>query len=571
MAVMIPPVLPATAPPGEQEVFRRLAGDPDTRDWIVLHSLDIPQHVTQVSGEADFVIIVPGHGVAVLEVKSHAIVRRNSEGLWFYGKDPNGEPRGPFRQAADAMHSIRRRVTEKRPDLNRIVFWSGVVLPRASTNLNAGGEWFPWQLMDAGRFRGSPFSRLVLGLLRNARNHLVQSGAAWFTREANEPTPEQCRLLAEILRPAFEAHQSPAARNREIAEELRFYTAEQQAFLDQLAGNPRLLVRGPAGTGKTVLAVETARRVSERGERVALLCFNRLLGATLANTVSGCSGLHASTVHKLMLDVAGISPSSDTAADADFWSRQLPEAASAALLGREDDRWLFDELVLDEFQDLLQQPVLDFLDLLLKGGLAAGRWRAFGDFARQSIYAPHGNPDALLARLGAPAVCSLTTNCRNTPRVAEYVRQLGRLEPFYRRVLRPDDGVDPELRSYTDAGEQIAILRTTIESFLLNGYKGRDIVVLSTQKQGTPFALASDPAWNQRFSAYPAKDADTVSRTTIHAFKGLEAPVVIISDMDRVASTERADLFYVAITRALHRLVIMLGPAARAEVAALLT
>ncbi|HMP76585.1 MAG TPA: NERD domain-containing protein [Kiritimatiellia bacterium] len=568
---MIPPVLPCTAPPGEQEVFRRLEGDPDTRDWIVLHSLDIPRHLTQVSGEADFVIIVPGHGVAVLEVKSHALVRRNSEGLWFYGKDPNGEPRGPFRQAADAMHSIRRQLTEKRPELSRIVFWSGVVLPRASTNLNASDEWFPWQLMDASRFRGSPFSRLVLGLLCNARNHLAQSGAAWFTREANEPTPEQCRRMAEFLRPAFEAHQSPAARSREIHEELRFYTAEQQAFLDQLTGNPRLLVRGPAGTGKTVLAVESARRASESGGRAALLCFNRLLGTALADTVSGCSRLHASTVHRLMLDVAGISPPPDAAVDADFWSRQLPEAASAALLGREDDRWLFDEIVLDEFQDLQQQPVLDFLDLLVKGGLAAGRWRAFGDFARQSIFAPHSSPDALLAQLGSPAVCSLTTNCRNTPRIAEYVRQLGRLEPFYRRVLRPDDGVDPELRSYRDAEEQLAILRTTIECLILNGYKGSDIVVLSTMKQGTPSALSLTPGWNQRFSAYPAKDADAVSWTTIHAFKGLEAPVIIIADMDRVASTERADLFYVAITRALHRLVILLGPAARAEVAALLT
>jgi hypothetical protein len=43
-------------------------------------------------------------------------------------------------------------------------------------------------------------------------------------------------------------------------------------------------------------------------------------------------------------------------------------------------------LVIDEAQDLLEDEYLDVLDLLVKGGLAGGRWAFFGDFERQAIY-----------------------------------------------------------------------------------------------------------------------------------------------------------------------------------------
>ena len=114
MARMIPPTIPVSCPsPGEQEIFAKLKQEEATQDWIVLHSLDIAQHLRQVSGEADFVIIVPSLGVLCLEVKAcHSLERR--DGLWFYGHDPKGDPRGPFKQAAEAMHSLRKQVIQSR-------------------------------------------------------------------------------------------------------------------------------------------------------------------------------------------------------------------------------------------------------------------------------------------------------------------------------------------------------------------------------------------------------------------------------------------------------------------------
>src|SRR5688572_6482619 len=114
MARMIPDVAPAMQSPGEAELFVRFRDEPGTGDWTVLHSFDLSEHVARVSGEVDFVVIVPGRGVLVLEVKAVQSIRREN-GVWFLGKAEQGDPRGPFKQAADAMHSLREAVSHRDP------------------------------------------------------------------------------------------------------------------------------------------------------------------------------------------------------------------------------------------------------------------------------------------------------------------------------------------------------------------------------------------------------------------------------------------------------------------------
>ncbi len=68
---MIPPIPhTGTNSPGELEIFFKLQNDPGAKDWTVLHSLDVANHSKQVSGEIDFVIIVPSKGILCVEVKA---------------------------------------------------------------------------------------------------------------------------------------------------------------------------------------------------------------------------------------------------------------------------------------------------------------------------------------------------------------------------------------------------------------------------------------------------------------------------------------------------------------------
>lgn len=66
------------------------------------------------------------------------------------------------------------------------------------------------------------------------------------------------------------------------SEALIALTKEQYRCLDQLDDNPRCLIQGPAGTGKTLLAIEEVKKSVARGERVALfaLILTLLIGLT---------------------------------------------------------------------------------------------------------------------------------------------------------------------------------------------------------------------------------------------------------------------------------------------------
>lgn len=85
MATMIPPEISAAskAPHGEREIFQSLRRDCGaSATWVVMHSLDIRWHICKLEGEADFLVLAPGLGVLVVEVKGCNVTRRN--GMWTY-------------------------------------------------------------------------------------------------------------------------------------------------------------------------------------------------------------------------------------------------------------------------------------------------------------------------------------------------------------------------------------------------------------------------------------------------------------------------------------------------------
>lgn len=573
MAVMIPPVVrEGTRSPGERDLFFRFRDDPGTSEWIVLHSLDIARHTSQRSGEADFVVIVPGKGVLCLEVKAHSHVRCQG-GLWIYGsRGEQREARGPFRQASEAMHSLRGRVSNRDPSLAHVVFWSGVIFTSVDFRVQSE-EWHDWQVVDAASLRSRPISVLLREMLDRGRRHLLETRSTnWFDPSRPEPSRAQCDRLVQLMRPDFELYESPRERSRGRDAQLKRYTSEQFGALDAMETNPRVVFEGPAGTGKTLLAIEGARRAKAAGRRVLLMCFNRLLGSWLEReTELLLPEVRATTIHRYMLGLARQGPPANEV-PARYWEEELPAKAIDGLLA-EDAPEPFDEIIVDEAQDIIFAPYLDVIDLSLRGGLAAGRWRLFGDFEGQAIYRmPHGPLAELLERrAGAVPRYSLRINCRNTPRVAELVHALGGLVPPYSRVLRPDDGVAPEIRYFHSGEEQDAMLRRALQELERDGFYGDDVVILSPRAQDACAARTASPLWaDTRLRQAGPTSTGYTTFCSIHAFKGLESPAVIVTDIERVGGHEASSLFYVASTRALHRLIILAHQRVRAEARALI-
>ncbi|MEU3522046.1 NERD domain-containing protein [Streptomyces sp. NPDC006654] len=544
---MIPPIIPPNAAPGEHLVFQRLASDPATREWTVLHSLELAQHVRQVQGEADFVVIVPGKGIAVIEVKSHRQVTYDEQGWKLGFQRPTA--RSPFKQADEAMHSVRSYLISRNVQLKDTLFVSGVWFTHTRANLPASPEWHPWQVLDRQDF-GRGAGHAILRLLDNGRAHHSRLRAL-----PPVPGPDRQKMdaIAKALRPRVELAAGTADLRRERDAQLTSFLDEQYDALDAMEGNDRVLFTGPAGSGKTFLALEAARREAARGKSGWLLCYNRALGKDLEQRAAGAPGLNAGSLHSTLRSISGLDIPDD--AGDSFWQEELVDAALEKLLDAKHER---DFLILDEVQDLALPGYLDALDLMVKGGLAGGRCLFFGDFERQALYGLSDSHRALMARTSVMSTYTLTANCRNLPRIGETVKVLAAMSPGYRRFRRQDDGVQPRYYWYTARDEQEKLLGQAIRDLRDEGFELDEIMVLSPRRAGSAAAACRDK-WLRRVlvEASIAAPRGHVGYSTIHAFKGLEAPAVILTDVDEPLLPQFEALLYVGLTRPRDRLSVL--------------
>jgi hypothetical protein len=540
-----------------------LSKDTGTAGWTVLHSLDLAEHVRASQGEADFVVLIPNEGILVIEVKSHTSVRFTEQGWWLGGKR---EDRGPFKQASEALHSIRNFLEQR--GLSRSVPMVSMVIFSSVGFQITSAEWHTWQVLDKQSLHARAISENLVKAIRAARQFFGSKNLPWM-RDGADASGEKLARIAQVLRPRFEVLASPTERRKHLDESLMRCTEQQFRILDDAGINPRLLVTGLAGTGKTTLAVEVVRRekVEKPESVVGFFCFNKLLGGVVARECSPLGeGIRLGSFHSWMLEFSGIKPTSERAADPAFWNRELPEQCVSKLTTPGMPSGFLDLLVLDEAQDLFIDAYLDIFDLLLKGGLKKGRWRFFGDFERQDIYAQGavGKEEFYDSRIDERcALQTLSENCRNTQEISAALTLHARLRPGYSRVLREDSRHDPDLMFYTSQKEQLQGVLGLLDGYQAEGFKASEIVLLSPQRTSClARLLAEQPAWKGRLREY-SNVPSTATFSTIHAFKGLEAPVVILTDIRSLATPRDFDLLYVGMSRALHRLAVLCDDALR--------
>lgn len=552
MARMIPPVIdPSESPPGEVLIFDLLAKAPNTEEWVVLHSLDIPKHVRQVEGEMDFAVLVPGGAVVCLEVKSHEHIRVR-EGLWHMGGDPPTR-RSPFVQANEAMQSTIARV-KRETKFEGVPFVSAVAFPCCDFNAQSF-EWETHEWFDETALAALGIVGVINRIVNGARRKLAAVPTAmWFRPGASEPTLDQCLELAETLRPSFERHRTPKQRRAAMQADLVRYTTEQYEALDYLEAAPRVVLSGAAGTGKTLLAVEAARRAVARGHTTLLCCYNSLLGRWLKDVAGPLEpAAHISTLHSLMVEVAGVAVPAD--APSSFWQGELPDAACRQLSNGHPLSNHFDRLVIDEAQDVLTEPYLFFLDLLLKGGLRAGCFQMFGDFERQAIFTDL-DTRTFLSEWADFIPVPLAKNCRNRPRVGHLAAAASGPGTPYKSFRRPDDGNDVKPVPYVNPEQQTVVLAAAIDKMRSDGFQLEDIVVLSPLAERAAVHQLGDPYANWLCKADQPRPAK-IRWSSIHAFKGLDAPAVIVTDISSVSTTMDQMLLYIAASRATERLCLI--------------
>ncbi|MEO8247387.1 MAG: NERD domain-containing protein/DEAD/DEAH box helicase, partial [Chloroflexota bacterium] len=326
-------------------------------------------------GEADLVLAHPDRGVMVIEVKGGGI-RRLEPDRW-ESRDHAGAAhpiKDPFKQVTGAMHRLRR-VCEALPawPVASVRFARAVALPDSA--------------YDHAMTADGPREIVIDHDDLATAGRRVEAIWDWWSR-SGDATAEGAPLTVAGL----EALDTLLARPLEIpspliarvaADEERIALAAQQfAALDMLSSQRRAIVLGVAGSGKTLLAAEKARRLAAQGMDVLLTCFNRPLSEHLAATVGQLPGLTVSTFHRLAESLGqeagliGPSPAHDTA-----YFETLPDILDRALGKLPEHR--YDAIVVDEGQDIDSVWWIPLLDLLRDR--EHGIVYVFGD-ANQDLY-----------------------------------------------------------------------------------------------------------------------------------------------------------------------------------------
>ena len=536
MASTDPVSIPATlvAPPirTQSRRFRTALRKDLPAGWYGWHSLRI-RDPNGYEGEGDFVLAHPQRGFLVLEVKGGQVEQR--DGRWFQNGRPMDEP--PLEQGTGFAKKLARRLQNL--ECTAPSYGAGVCFPNITSPANR------------------PRTTSRASLLERVNSHLAVALPAVMERALPVPRPSRGRWI-EALHRLWGDTWIPALalgmRAEEAMERRLGLDQAQLEVLDGLVENDRVLVQGSAGSGKTLLAAEAARRLSDRKKKVLLLCFTAPLQKWLASRLTG-SGVEVHTVSgfaKGLVDASGGGLQDADLSGAAGWGKVFERAADLC-----QPTW--DALVIDEAQDL------QFEAWVLVSSLSQGKrlW-AFHD-PTQGFWADRSPPvDLFTTRFRLPG------QLRNPPGVkALSDRILGKPSDDAALTAARADGtigvvVAPTSSSVVDrVSEEVDRLRS-------GGLELGQIGIVSLRGQTAPGAIYGLP----RIGRHPFVRGDSADMETslvadsFLRWKGLERPAIIVTDIPETALTQLPVRLNVALTRAMLT-VRFVGTATALDVAGL--
>lgn len=349
-------------------------------------------------------------------------------------------------------------------------------------------------------------------------------------------TDEEFQKILDLIASDFELITAPAARKGELDHAFLKLTNEQIGLLDYISEQKNATIQGVAGTGKTLIAKEAARRFGLEGRKVLFLCFNRFLYMDLLHRYpyDNVSYYNINTL------VSKYRPGSDIS---------TAEGRASELQKIEWDDLDFDDVIIDEAQDFENEEILYFKDLT---ELRDGHFFVFYD--KNQLVTTREVPEWIR---DSECKLLLTKNCRNTREIA----------------LTAYNVIDVELNQKTImvSGEQTSISFTQGESLpklakllkLLTGekygYEYSEIVILSLKKEEKSILNGVN-----KLTGIPIlkeKSNSAVLFTTSRKFKGLESRAIIITDIDESCfnNEEKKRNFYVACSRATQHLSLFVN------------
>lgn len=527
-----------------------------------------------IKSEIDFLIIHPNYGVLVLEVKGGRIGFDPASRTWTTtnraGKTFDLDP-SPFQQATTAQRELRLFL-KKAPAINQ---WRYDVVPAV---------WFFSMQWEPHHLAEFPDEMILDSRALAAPQQAIE---AIFAYGNVQPAPGK---LAPEASEALLARFDPTFRPTTLADEIQidtkvidYLTEAQCNRLDAMRHICHLAIPGSAGTGKTILAFETARMYARAKRRTLFLCVNEFQAQWLqdkADTecdveehfeIFDIKSLYAELAQRANINAREFEGAQIVTASGQTRLAQTLQKSIERLRSRASqpgESWQYQAIVVDEGQDI-EKPLLLAISKLLRD-LQRGAFYLFYDPEQRLDFSEEWR----LPFTDFQTMTPLHDNLRNTRAIFDALVNFHPLMGFFAfngPLGRPIEFVPIPIEGYANEDETIqTTLAKVIERLTQQeGIAPSEIMVVTCRtndksrwKQWLTLGDARLRALTQ-LRQTPAEDrANFVKISTIRAAKGLESNIVILVEPDGVAEDPRRErLLYVAISRAKHHLIVLGTPA----------
>jgi hypothetical protein len=569
VAKMYPRVFPNAGVVGrsaEKHFFEACANQLND-EWTVLY--EVPFHGERrrtgkipTPGEIDFVLIHAKHGIYVVEVKGGAQISVEN-GTWFTTRHDDGEKkeiRNPFTQASDGVINLLGFLSEK---VNQVEFKNGVIKPLVV---------FPGHVQH-GAISLDGKRELICDKEDLIHLEMKLKRVSQYFLTKSQFSPQDVKTIKEAIQPSFIFPGKNLEDFRDANDGLDLLTEEQLAIVSGLYENKKLIVRGGAGTGKTILAFNRAKELAELGQKVLLVCSNIALRNQLINWRDALGEINSERfqistavnfVHNIgsLLEASGLIGAPGESDENKGFKNELLERNPNGILGELDDSdvefedWLakgdligppiggevpewdvaytaiedaltddmqLDALIVDEAQNISYRDI-EMIYVLVK---TEGSVVLFGDENQQLNFSTE--KETALEFLDAATKFRLSINCRNTKEISDVAHKY----TFDTNInLRGHSGPVPRIISKTKAKMFQGIGDEAFRMLNDYGMEPSQVNILTLNESRASFRALRDlfPNSETKFTSGMSQSGKVQSRilvSAINEFQGLESDAIV--------------------------------------------
>ena len=470
-------------------------------------------------GEADFVILAPGVGIVVIEVKGGRV--HCEDGEWFSTSRDGAQHwvKDPFQQASRSKHELLAIVKSTSRFRNRwLPAHHAVCFPHVRrADLRELPE-APMKMQFAEDDLDTLYD--AIGRLCDGMDELEGS-----TFSLND-----CKAIAAMLKPSIELAGRWAVMAKRQLGIMERLTDEQRLVVRSASENRRLAVTGPAGTGKTLVSLCVARKALDSSLPVLVIVPTTLLKEYAEAVLEGGKG-------QLVV--------------------RTPQLQRSSLIE------VFDRgaslIFVDEAQDIPLET-WDYIEHLLERSPSGFLIVAYDSNQRMKRNAEFYLPDGLM-----------------TMRLSRVIRNTRQIGEFTTRFFRGDGEVSaagPEglavefIDSESEQSPGGALGRYIKKLLKGEGFEPHDIVVLFVDRGPRGGAKGIPPGDGIRFQGVGQHwrrfgQQVVIPTGGVWGFRGMESSVVILVNLDSAVDKDLLEACYVGASRARHILAIFAGEATR--------